>query len=77
MVSLQPQQSQLRDAAGRSQPVFTSRVLLAGCMSNATKASAESPTLSLSLSLSLTLTLGLALALTLTLPSPNPNPNPT
>ena len=38
MVSLQPQQSQLRDAAGRSQPVFTSRVLLAGCMSNATKA---------------------------------------
>ena len=41
MVSLQPQQSQLRDAAGRAQPVRTSRVRLAGCMGNATKASAE------------------------------------
>ena len=41
MVSVQPQQSQLRDAAGRAQPVRTSRVRLAGCMGNATKASAE------------------------------------
>ena len=41
MVSLQPQQARLRDAAGRSQPVRTRRVRLAGCMGNATKASAE------------------------------------